>query len=238
VIFTCILGAISLLTFVLVVQGKPREAWKLGSIRRVLIATLIAVTLYILSLLLLGSRDPQEIYGSVLNLISGLTTAGFSTGPLPEVGPALVILLVAMAAGGDFGSTAGGLKLARIAVMLRTISGALRAPRLPDGAFAPLRHKAKPVQGDTLVSILALLCLYIMTALLVWSHFLAHGHPALAALVDTISALSTVGLSTGVVGAHLSPDLMLSLSFAMWLGRLEFVAVLVLLIPHTWLRGK
>lgn len=238
VIFTCILGAISLLTFVLIVQGKPREAWELGSIRRVLIAIVVAVTLYTLALLLLSPWEANEIYGSVLNLISGLTTAGFSTGPLPEVGPALVVLLVAMAAGGDFGSTAGGLKLARVAVMFHTISGALRAPRLPEGAFAPMRHKGKPVQGDTLVSILALLCLYVMTALLIWIHFLARGHPALAALVDTISALSTVGLSTGVVGAHLSNDLMLSLSFAMWLGRLEFVAVLVLLIPRTWLRGS
>ena len=45
-----------------------------------------------------------------------------------------------------------------------------------------------------------------------------------------------VGLSVGVVGKDLSPDLKLSLTFAMWLGRLEFIAVLVLFAPGTWFK--
>ncbi|MDH4539568.1 potassium transporter TrkG [Sulfitobacter faviae] len=56
------------------------------------------------------------------------------------------------------------------------------------------------------------------------------------ALFDTISALSTVGLSTGAVGADMPGDLKLSVAFAMWLGRLEFIAVLALLLPRSWTR--
>ena len=74
--------------------------------------------------------------------------------------------------------------------------------------------------------------------LLVWAHFLAHGYDPAPALFDTVSALSTVGLATGLVGADLPPELKLSLTFAMWLGRLEFIVVLVLLLPGTGLKRR
>ena len=38
------------------------------------------------------------------------------------------------------------------------------------------------------------------------------------------------------MNADLPPDLIVTLTFAMWLGRLEFIAVLVLLAPSTWLK--
>jgi trk system potassium uptake protein TrkH len=69
-------------------------------------------------------------------------------------------------------------------------------------------------------------------------HMLGHGYPALPALFEAVSTLSTVGLSTGIVGPELGDDLKLSLSFAMWLGRLEFFAVLLLLAPRTWMNGR
>jgi len=44
-----------------------------------------------------------------------------------------------------------------------------------------------------------------------------------------------VGLSTGVVSAELEPSLKGLLSLAMLVGRLELVAMLVLLAPGTWI---
>ena len=234
VIATCILGAVSLLTFVLIAQGKPRAAWRLGSARRVALSILGFSAVYVAMLYIGGLRDGAAIYAEVLNLISGLTTAGFSTGPMPPAGAALLVIVIAMAIGGDVGSTAGGLKLARIGIVLHAVFDTAQHHRLPPRAVAPLRHQGDPVAHRTLVSILALLGIYIAAAALLWLHALGHGHPALPALFDVVSTLSTVGLSTGIVGPALSPDLKLSLTFGMWLGRLEFFAVLLLLAPRTW----
>ena len=51
VVLAGVLGAVSLLTYVLILQGKPRDAWRLGSVRRVLLALLTVGTLYAIMLL-------------------------------------------------------------------------------------------------------------------------------------------------------------------------------------------
>ncbi len=236
VMLTCVLGAMSLLTFVLILQGKLREAWELGSARRVFLALVAVCAAYLALAMPGGDMDLEGAYEGILNVISGLTTTGFSTGPLPAPGPVLLLIVVAMVAGGDVGSTAGGLKLARLGIMADAFRHAFRRPRLPPHAVAPLRHDGEPVEVRTLAGLLALLFIYLCAMLLLWLHFLAHGYPALPALTETVSALSTVGLSTGIVGPGLEPDLKLSVTFAMWLGRLEFIAVLLLFAPRSWIK--
>jgi len=238
VVLAGVLGAVSLLTYVLILQGKFRDAWTLGSARRILLALLAVCTLYAAMLYVGGFRSISGIYSEILNMVSALTTAGFSTGPMPPAGAALLVLVIAMAAGGDIGSTAGGLKLLRLGIVLRAILHAGQKQRLPAGALAPLRHAGEPVEADTLTAILALVGIYLLAMAVLWLHMLGHGHPALPALFEVVSALSTVGLSTGIVGADLSDDLKLSLGFGMWLGRLEFFAVLLLLAPRTWMSRR
>ena len=236
IMLTCVLGAVSLLFFVLLTQGKAAAAWSLGTVQRLGIALAVATLVYLLFILAMPGGREVSLYAHGLNLVSGLTTAGFSTGPVAGFDPALLVLIFAMAWGGDHGSTAGGLKLARLSMGMRAVWHMIQNVRLPEKAVAPMRRHSRPVGPEAVISILSLITLYLSAAMLLWLHFLAHGHPALPALFDTVSALSTVGLSTGLVGADLAPDLKLSLAFAMLLGRLEFIAVLVLLAPGTWRR--
>jgi len=238
VILSCILGAISLLTFVLVLQGRLREAWALGSARRVLIAIAAFCAVHAGMLWVGGLETWASIYPEMLNLVSGLTTSGFSTGPMPPAGAALLVIVIAMLLGGDVGSTAGGLKLARMGIVARAVLHVAQRQRLPANAVAPLRHHGEPVEDRTLTSILALIGIYVTALLLLWMHLLGHGKPALPALFEAVSTLSTVGLSAGIVGPDLATDLKLSMTFGMWLGRLEFFAVLLLLAPRSWMNGR
>ncbi|WP_188480348.1 TrkH family potassium uptake protein [Marivita lacus] len=236
VMLTCVLGSVSLLTFVLLAQQKPFEAWRLGSLRRVMLTLLLLCAVYILILVSSDVTSTGAIYTACLNLISGLTTSGFSTCDIPITGPAMLLFLIAMAVGGDVGSTAGGFKIARFGLLVHAARHALADVRLPRRAVNPLMENRKKIEPDTLISLLALLVLYAATMVLLWLQCLVHGLPAIPALFDIISTLSTVGLSSGVVTADLPPDLIVTLTFAMWLGRLEFIAVLVLLAPTTWLQ--
>lgn len=237
VILGCFLGAVSLLTFVLVARWRLSEALALGSLRRVALATAVSCAVLAGVLLVQGERSGEVMVGEVLNLISGLTTAGYSTGAMPTEGAMLLLFVVVMVIGADNGSTGGGIKLSRISIGWSAMVHALRAPSMPDRAVVALRSKGKPLEEGALAGLVALGAIYVMALVLVWSHFLLHGYPAGPALFDTVSTLSTVGLST-TIGADLPPDLKLSLTFAMWLGRLEFIAVIVLLFPNTWIKRR
>ena len=64
------------------------------------------------------------------------------------------------------------------------------------------------------------------------------GFATLGPLADAwwvILALGTVGLSTGITAPDLAPHLKAVLMADMLLGRVEIVAILVLLYPRAWL---
>ncbi|MEO0486123.1 MAG: potassium transporter TrkG [Pseudomonadota bacterium] len=234
VMLTCLLGALSLVSFVLILQGKWRAAWRTGSARRV---GLTVLALALAAVALAHTTERGDPYGVFLDMVSATTTAGYSVGVMPIAGPVFILFLVAMVLGADSGSTGGGIKLARLGLFLRAARHTLRAPSLPKSALAPLRQDSERVDDAVIIGGLALVMLYTAAAVLLVTQFAWHGYPLAESLFDSLSALSTVGLSTGIVGADLPLDLKLSLTFAMWLGRLEFIAVLVLLTPRTWLKG-
>jgi trk system potassium uptake protein TrkH len=74
--------------------------------------------------------------------------------------------------------------------------------------------------------------------MLLWAAIAAAGHPPLPALFDAVSALSGVGLSTGVIGPDLQGWLKALAVFAMLLGRIEFFVLIALLLPSTWISRR
>ena len=236
VILACLAGAVSLLAFAQAIRRRGTPLWTSPSVRRV--ALMFAVCAILLFGVRLIANADAPYLPTLLNLLSAFTTAGYATGSMPSAPLLLILFIAVMIVGGDRGSTAGGLKLLRFSILARATRHALTLPRMPDRAVAPLRHKSTPIPDTFLVTLLGLLLLYAATAILVWSMLLSLGHPALPSLFDTVSALSTVGLSTGVIGPHLPPGVQLVLTLAMWMGRLEFIAVLVLVLPRTWARPQ
>jgi trk system potassium uptake protein TrkH len=65
----------------------------------------------------------------------------------------------------------------------------------------------------------------------------AYDMPPIASLYEVTSALGTAGVSSGLTSAELPTTLKLVLIFNMLLGRVETVAIIVLLLPATWI-GK
>ena len=232
VILASVAGAVSLLAYVQVLNKGPVWLVRSPSVRRVALCCAICATLLGGAIFALGPGVP---FGATyLNLLSAMSTAGFSVSAMPAA-PALLLLFVGvMVVGGDRGSTAGGLKIWRIAIAARAVRHALTLPRLPDRAVSPLRYRGDTISDGFLVMLVGLTALYTLTAAAIWTLLLSLGYPPLPALFDTISTLSTVGLGTGVIDPDLPPAAQLVLTAGMWLGRLEFIAVLVLILPRTW----
>jgi trk system potassium uptake protein TrkH len=82
---------------------------------------------------------------------------------------------------------------------------------------------------------LAFVLTYFMGAL-VGVYF---GYPFLDSLFESTSATGNVGLSMGIVDPSMPTALKVTYILQMWIGRLEFIAVFVLIgFVISWLKGK
>ncbi len=234
----CIMGSVSFLFYVTFWRAGAQKA--LASSHVALFVGLVCsgTVLYgVLTAFLFPSVDVTVIERS-LNFVSGFTTAGFSVAPIASAPLLVVLLLVAMAIGGDTGSASGGMKISRIAVAIQMVRLSFQRLLLPTHGVLHLRDLGKRQTGEDITSVGAVLLLYIATVLLCWSLFLAASQPALPALFEVVSAVSTVGLSSGITGPDLPPHLVAALTAAMLLGRLEFLALIAIFLPKTWIRDR
>ncbi|MBY8974383.1 TrkH family potassium uptake protein [Rhodobacteraceae bacterium NNCM2] len=175
------------------------------------------------------------IWDSAFTVLSAQSTAGFSTVDVSTHAPAaLALLIVVMGIGGSLGSTAGGVKVFRAAYAFAAMRLVLLRAALGPRTVSHLRVAGKRVDTDEGTAIFALFAFYLIALLGLWFGFLIAGFPALPSLFDTVSALSTVGLSAGAVGPEMPTALKAGVIAAMLLGRLEFLAFIALVSPRTW----
>jgi trk system potassium uptake protein TrkH len=92
----------------------------------------------------------------------------------------------------------------------------------------------QPVDVEGAITIFLLFLLVILVS---WLPFLAFGYNPIDGLFEVVSAVGTVGLSSGITRPELEPFLKGVLCFDMWMGRLEIVALLLVLYPRTWIRA-
>ena len=171
--------------------------------------------------------------------ISAQSTTGFTSLPIGELDPASkLVMIVSMALGGSVGSTAGGIKLLRLVILLRLLQLALRRTGMPSRAVAEPRLAGRRLEGDEIEKALILLALFVAIVLLSWLPFVLAGLDPLDTLFEVVSACGTVGLSTGVTSPALPDGLKGILCLDMLLGRLEVIALLVVLYPPTWFGNR
>ncbi len=168
--------------------------------------------------------------------VSASTTSGFSTADVAALPVATVLLLLAaMFVGGSAGSTSGGIKLRRAAWLSQAL---LRSPALVTSSSPDRRrwradgHDVPPEEGRrAVVAAAALVAAYAVTltvGTLLLS--LSTNGTLREVLFDALSALNTVGLTSGLTSSDLAWHAKAELMMLMWMGRLEVIAVAVLLV--------
>jgi trk system potassium uptake protein TrkH len=166
---------------------------------------------------------------------SAQTTTGFSSldisglQPLPKV-----IMMLSMFVGGDIGSTAAGVEILRLLVLLRVQQFIIRTTGAPSHAVNEARLGGRRISQPEYIAVLSLLAMFVLVILLSWVAFLVLGYDPLNSLFEVVSATATTGLSTGISGPGLESVLKGVLCLDMLAGRLEIVALLVLIYPGTW----
>jgi len=182
---------------------------------------------------------PRSLLAGSFQVVSLLTTTGFATANFADwPGMAHAVLLALMFVGGCAGSTAGGIKVIRLLIGAKV---ALREVQL---TFSPNSVVAISV-GDQIVpeestrGVVALLLLWVLG----WGAgalLLSVGDTdVVTAATAALATVSNIGPGLSAVGpsedfAFFSEWQKLVMILLMWLGRLEFFAVVALFLPRFW----
>lgn len=183
---------------------------------------------------------PEAVRQAFFQVNTVVSTTGFSTADFnawPELSKTVLVLLMFM--GGCAGSTAGGLKVARLVMLFKTVRREVRHLLHPRSVSA-VRFEGKALDDGTLVSVGNYFALYIglfVLFLLVVSF--QPGFDFLSNFTAVASCFNNIGPGLAKVGptANFSayqPVIKLVLAFAMLFGRLEIYPMLISMSPSSW----
>lgn len=237
-----LLGAISFAThYRLLYERRWLEAWRALQ-PRVLLFLLVAGSVFLV-LENFWYRDEVLVLPSIFQWVSALGTAGFSSTNVSLWSPAAHLLLaLAMVIGGAAGSTAGGVKLNRVAVIYKGLIW--RFQRIYSRPHELVRYE---IDGEVLSEeeigrrieaagiLIALWTLTLLVGVLVLLHVVPGYFDLNVVIFEAASALSSVGLSAGITTPSLAWPAKLTLILLMWMGRLEIIPVFIL---FSWPLGR
>ena len=243
VFFMMLAGGNFLLYFVAWRKRSLWVLWRDVELRAFFGVVAAAVLLIALYLTLHGTYDnlAQALRHTVFHVVSVATTTGYANhdyAQWPMFAPLLMILLGCFAT--CAGSTGGGIKMVRLLLLVKQsqrelvriihpqvvnpvlLGGAVVPPRVMHGVIAFMM-----VYGATLVS---------LTMVLLFS-----GMDVVTAFTAVIACVNNIGPGLGEVGPAVNYGSLTHFqtwvcTFAMLLGRLELLAVLVLFTPQFWRR--
>lgn len=238
-VFMCVAG-INFSVLYLLFHGKIKEIISKDETKWYLSVILLATGIVTISLFLNSNRPLEEVFReSIFQIVSLITTTGYATADYLIWPKYLVIIVVfLMVSGGSTGSTAGGVKVLRLKLLLKNSMLEIRRILHPN-AIIPVRMDGKAVHSKTISHVLAFLFLYIiiwMTGVLIVS---LDGVDFETAFGSVLTCLSNVGPGLGEVGpasnfAEMSIFNKWVLSISMVIGRLEIFTFIIIFFPSFW----
>lgn len=209
-------------------RGAP--IWKRTQVRWGLSLTALGAATVVLL------RENFALGDVLFNAVSASSTAGFAAGSAHQtVTGVAAVTMISMLIGGAAGSTAGGIKVARIVWLAKSTARWMpgRRAAIEDSNYRWDGDHVDPEEARARI-------LGAGAVVAAWLFVLSVGTVALAALspdnalravaFETISAMSGVGLSSGLTGPDMGYGPMALLSVLMLTGRVEVTAFIILLL--------
>jgi trk system potassium uptake protein TrkH len=224
------------------IEGKPGEVIRDIEIRNYLLLSAAAAVVIAIVLIFQQGYDWEPGFRSALFQVSSIvTTTGFVSDdfevwrPLPQL-----ILLALMFVGGCTGSTAGGLKVSRVVLLVKVVDREFKRMVERRGVFA-VRLGGAVVPENTIQSLLNLVYLAFVVNFVSCLLLAAMGVDVLTSISAVAASMFNVGPGLGEVGPLDNYGRLPA--FAKWVlcgdmiaGRLEFYTVMVILTPAFWRR--
>ena len=226
--------------FFLIITGHFIRAVKSEELRWYFCIVTAAVAGIFISVGLQTAFTESAFRHSFFQVASIISTTGFYSADF-ELWPVIthVIILILMFCGGCAGSTAGGIKISRIMLLLKNGKREVRYIAHPR-AMISVKLEGKTVDHDTIRGTTSYIIVFI--ALLVSSVLAViaiEGCDLITGFTSVSTCLNNVGPGLGEVGptdsfGTLSDPTKLILCFDMLAGRLELFPMLMLFSPSAW----
>ena len=244
VTFFMFISGINFVLLIYLLRGKARyffrdEELRWYSVAVAMFAVLLTLGLYIARPGWSGVEMERAFRDSLFTVISSMTSTGYTISDYmywPVV--AWVVIFFLMLTGACAGSTAGGIKWVRLAIILKNGVAEFQR-RIHPNAIIPVRLNEKAVPQQTINNIMAFLIFYVFIIAVTVVIFCATGVDFDEAIGSAVSAIGNVGISIGQFGpsgtyAEFPTVAKWVMSFVMLIGRLEIFTVLLLFTKVLW----
>lgn len=201
-----------------------------------IIISTILVTFMLLKNHIYGTGILENLRFSLFQVVSAVTTTGLQTAFYPEIlkqwiGLGLFLITLLMIIGAGSCSTGGGIKWLRFGILIKGMVWQVKSFILPGKAVLPkkIHHLSElKVTDDVLrltgAFVFTYFVVYIASVILILLYY----NDISQVIFEVASALSNVGLSSGLITSS-SPALVKIVFIVLfWMGRLEIWPVLLL----------
>ena len=244
VTFFMFISGINFVLLIYLLRGKARnffqdEELRWYSVAVAIFAVLLTLGLYIARPGWSGVEMERAFRDSLFTVISSMTSTGYTISDYmywPVV--AWVVIFFLMLTGACAGSTAGGIKWVRLAIIMKNGIAEFQR-RIHPNAIIPVKLNEKAVPQQTINNIMAFLIFYVFIIAVTVVIFSASGVSFDESIGAAVSAIGNVGISIGQFGpAGTYADFPMVakwvMSFVMLIGRLEIFTVLLLFTRILW----
>jgi len=221
-------------------KGRFEKMWGSEEFRAYVFIVLGFTVIVGATLFFDGIYSPEGAFRNALfQVVSIVTTTGYVSADYASWTPFLTILIfMLMFIGGSSGSTAGGVKVVRLLILMKNTILDLNR-QLHPSAILPVRYNKKAVSMEITFNIVAFIMLYITIFVTGTIIMATMGIDFMTALGSVATTLGNIGPGIGTVGptdtfAHLPAFGKWFLAFLMLLGRLELFTVLILFTRYYW----
>ena len=240
--FFCFISGVNFtLLYFSVSKLKLRNLWKSSEFKFYTFFVLSCAAIVMAELMAWNGYDFEFAFrSSIFQVVSLITTTGYSNDDVVRWHHLTwLVLWVGMAVGACGGSTTGGMKCARVVMLLKIIKNEMRQ-RLHPNAVLPLKIDGQNVDNSHRVSLLAFTTSYLLLLLLSVAILMADNIDVENSISIAIASLANAGPSlmfstTNHIAWSDLPDLSKWVASALMLiGRLEIFSILMILTPQFW----
>jgi len=235
-----LLGGINFGLYAAVWKGRTNDLLSDIEVRAIAVwvTLLVVVTALSLAASTTFSEGPAIMRRGLFMVISAVSTSGLMSVAENQMVSAFssgsfLVLALAMSMGLAAGSTAGGIKINRLAIIARSVFATIKQTASADSAVVVSKyyHVGKRVLSDAAVKeAMTIFTLFVAMYAIGTLAAIAYGYEATSAIFDSVAMASNGGLTSGIVAADMPAGLEALYIVMMWAGRLEFVTLLALIM--------
>ena len=237
-----VLGSIPFISYLKFIRGNRKIFFNDVQIKGLIYLLIISIIIMFLYLLLINYESNlfDKIRISSFNVISILSGTGYVTDDFGLWGKfSLIFFLLLMFIGGCAGSTACGIKIFRLQMLLIFLQNQIKKIISPNSVIIT-KYNNQKISDNFINSVIIFIFTFLFIFLLIAMLLSISGLDFITSISGAASSISNVGPGLGdVIGPNGNykdiPDISKwILSIGMLLGRLELFAVLVLFFPSFW----